>query len=92
MMISRNEFFAPFVLGLSLCALVGCSAAPRSQSEHAGIFMPGRTVHKGAYVKLKPIDGRPGFYMAGDRMMDMRGFPSGTEVRDPDSGEIFLVP
>lgn len=43
-----------------------------------------------------PVTGRPGFvtspYAPTQGYIDVRGFPPGTEVKDPYSGKMFLVP
>jgi hypothetical protein len=43
-----------------------------------------------------PVPNRPGFvtspYSPKAGYVDVRGFPSGTEVKDPYSGKIFLTP
>lgn len=43
-----------------------------------------------------PVPGKPGFvtspFASKDRYVDVRGFPPGSEVKDPYSGKIFLVP
>ncbi|MBX9742429.1 MAG: hypothetical protein K2W99_02665 [Chthoniobacterales bacterium] len=43
-----------------------------------------------------PVPGKPGFvtspFAPKDRYVDVRGFPPGSEVKDPYSGKIFLVP
>ena len=43
-----------------------------------------------------PVPGKPGFvtspYAPKAGYVDVRGFPSGTEVTDPYSGKIFLTP
>ena len=44
----------------------------------------------------KPVPGKPGFvtspYDPYKGYIDVRGFPPGTEVKDPYSGKTFLVP
>ena len=43
-----------------------------------------------------PVPNRPGFvtspYSPKSGYVDVRGFPSGTEVKDPYSGKVFLTP
>jgi hypothetical protein len=43
-----------------------------------------------------PVAGKPGFVMSpyapGNGYVDVRGFPPGTEVKDPYTGKVFLVP
>jgi TPR repeat protein len=44
----------------------------------------------------KPVPGNPGFvtspYAPQSGFVDVRGFPRGTEVKDPYTGRIFVVP
>jgi hypothetical protein len=44
----------------------------------------------------KPVPGKPGFvtnpFDASNGYIDARGFPPGTEVKDPSTGKTFLVP
>lgn len=44
--------------------------------------------------QLEPIPGRPGVYrpVNGGAPVDLRGIPSGLEVRDPYTGAIYIVP
>jgi len=49
----------------------------------------------GNYPYGKPVPGQPGFVMSpysSTGYVDVRGFPPGTEVKDPYTGKIFLVP
>ena len=45
----------------------------------------------------KPVPGRPGFVYnpfdpTATRLLDVRGKPSGTKLRDPVSGKLFIAP
>ncbi|HEY5893104.1 MAG TPA: hypothetical protein VIT91_07725 [Chthoniobacterales bacterium] len=47
------------------------------------------------YPVATAIEGKPGFVVSpynSSGIVDVRGYPPGTEVRDPYSGKIFLVP
>lgn len=50
----------------------------------------------GNYEYGKPVPGKPGFvtspYEPYQGYIDVRGFPPGTEVKDPYTGKVFLVP
>ena len=53
------------------------------------------TTAKGDYPYGVPVPGKPGFVrspFSPDKMTDVRGYAPGTEVKDPYTGKIFLVP
>jgi hypothetical protein len=51
---------------------------------------------RGDYPYGTPVPGKPGFvkspFAPDQGLVDVRGFPPGTEVKDPFTGKIFLVP
>ncbi len=54
-----------------------------------------QTTAKGDYPYGVPVPGKPGFVrspFSPDKMTDVRGYAPGTEVKDPYTGKIFLVP
>ena len=57
---------------------------------------PTDTKPPGELPYAKPVPGKPGFvtspYDPYKGYIDVRGFPPGTEVKDPYSGKTFLVP
>lgn len=53
------------------------------------------TTAKGDYPYGVPVPGKPGFVrspFSPDKMTDVRGYAPGTEVKDPYTQKIFLVP
>ena len=57
--------------------------------------VPDQPVHVGEIPYGKAVPGKPGFvFSPSDQLkyIDVRGFPPGTEVKDPYSGKSFLVP
>lgn len=54
------------------------------------------SVDKKDYQYGTPVPGKPGFVTSPHApysgYVDVRGFPPGTEVKDPYTGKIFLVP
>ena len=56
---------------------------------------PSTTTPKGDYPYGVPVPGKPGFVRSPyspDKMTDVRGYAPGTEVKDPYTQKIFLVP
>ncbi len=57
---------------------------------------PPAPVEKHDYPYAQPVQGKPGFvtspYAPEAGYVDVRGFPPGTEVKDPYTQKIFLVP
>jgi hypothetical protein len=68
-------------------------ATPDTKPQQPVPEKPG-TVGEIPYAK--PVPGKPGFvfspYEQYKGYIDVRGFPPGTEVKDPYSGKSFLVP
>jgi len=58
--------------------------------------VPDQQVKVGEIPYAKPVPGKPGFVLSPydqyKGYIDVRGFPPGTEVKDPYSGKSFLVP
>ena len=57
--------------------------------------VPEQPVHVGEIPYGKAVPGKPGFVFSPSdqfKYIDVRGFPPGTEVKDPYSGKSFLVP
>jgi hypothetical protein len=58
--------------------------------------VPNPPVTVGEIPYAKPVPGKPGFVLSPydqyKGYIDVRGFPPGTEVKDPYSGKSFLVP
>lgn len=47
------------------------------------------------YPTASAVEGKPGFVKSpfgGAGIVDVRGYPPGTEVKDPYTGKVFLVP
>ena len=75
--------YMPFLLAI---ILVACSKPKESEATPTPVPMQ--------YGVAVP--GKPGFvsspYAPSAGYVDVRGFPKDTEVKDPYSGKIFLVP
>jgi len=74
---------------LSIC---GCS----KKSSDAASVTPTPAIENQKMEYGIPVPGKPGFvqspYAPKNGYVDVRGFPKDTEVKDPYTGRIFLVP
>ncbi len=64
-------------------------------TQTAPSTVPPTTTAKGDYPYGVPVPGKPGFVRSPyspDKMTDVRGYAPGTEVKDPYTQKIFLVP
>ena len=70
-------------------------ASPEPTVRTASIVNEGRKINRDMPYGI-PVAGKPGFvtspYSPTQGMVDVRGIPSGTEVKDPYSGKLFLTP
>ena len=71
------------------------AASPEPTVRTASIVNEGRVIKRDIPYGI-PVAGKPGFvtspYSPTQGMVDVRGIPSGTEVKDPYSGKFFLTP
>lgn len=73
------------------------SAAPSPEPtvRTASVINEGRNIRRDLPYGI-PVAGKPGFvsspFSPSQGMVDVRGIPSGTEVKDPYSGKSFLTP
>ena len=71
------------------------AASPEPTVRTASIVNEGRNVRRDLPYGI-PVAGKAGFvtspYSPAQGMVDVRGIPSGTEVKDPYSGKFFLTP
>ncbi len=66
-----------------------------TQETAAAAPPPATSAPKGDYPYGVPVPGKPGFVRSPyspDKMTDVRGYAPGTEVKDPYTQKIFLVP
>jgi hypothetical protein len=77
-------------------APVSNSGSPTPPTTGSTSTTPNPSVPVGSPEYGKPVPGKPGFvtspYAPAAGYVDVRGFPPGTEVKDPYTGKIFLVP
>ncbi len=80
----------PAVVPAPISAPIDVAQEP--QSAPAPVAPP---TAKGDYPYGVPVPGKAGFVRSPyspDKMTDVRGYAPGTEVKDPYTGKIFLVP
>ncbi|MFN2508426.1 MAG: hypothetical protein ABR589_06600 [Chthoniobacterales bacterium] len=69
--------------------------APPEQTAATAPTASSTQTAKGDYPYGVPVPGKPGFVRSPyspDKMTDVRGYAPGTEVKDPYTQKIFLVP
>ena len=69
--------------------------APESVPMPTPTAAPARTTAKGDHPYGIPVPGKPHVVespFSPGKYVDVEGFPPGTEVKDPYTGKIFLVP
>ena len=71
------------------------SPSPTEQTQRAVSAPPEKGKKRDAPYAI-PVPNKPGFvtspFSPNGGFVDVRGFPSGTEVKDPYTGKIFLTP
>ncbi len=70
--------------------------SPSSPAPNAGPATGGPAATPASIPYGQPVPGKPGFvvspYSPASGYVDVRGFPPGTEVKDPYTQKVFLVP
>ena len=69
---------------------------PKPDGQNGPANATTATPPKKDYPYAQPVPGKPGFvtspYAPYSGYVDVRGFPPGTEVKDPYTQKVFLVP
>ena len=72
---------------MAFAAMTACSKKPAETAK---------AEEKPKPLYATPVAGKPGFvtspYASTQGYVDVRGFPPNTEVKDPYTGKMFLVP
>ena len=91
----QNADAAPQVTPVPQIAATPAST-PRLEPARTTSSVPPAEVGRADLPYGVPVSGKPGFvispYSPGGGYVDIRGYPSGTAVKDPYTGKVFLTP